>query len=929
MDNTLPMSKQPPVTSSESFPFSTKLVLVLLASTFAISLAFYLMHARHLDHWVQTTKLVTEISFENEDPSQADYLSHIERKASSLLKLRQVDAIGLMDSKSAIIFEQGAPLNTSVLTKIREGAKTVREGNYLVETFAIPGKNTSKYILIVEFDQSSHLLMNMQLLAVCALVIFGVFLITQYLKNSLNKEFFEPLDAINDELSKNNRQGILVPVQKDHDGVYRELVQHLNESCQIQQARNEEYRKNTENATQELRESLETIEIKNIDLDISRKNAVELNKLKSEFLKKTSQDLLTPLRGILSFSKLIKNYPLNTDQKEFLSTIEDSTHGMLSIVNDISDFSKLESGKLQLEQKPVNLRSCIESSLTLQAPTAINAEVELYSTFDPKLSTNILGDSLRIQQVVSNLVANAVKFDGANYVQVRVELIDSNEDDVEIAIRIQTDGQCPKELELWQDQETGIRDLNSAFYSRAGMGLIVAKGLSQHMKGNVFFESNEDLRVFSLEINCARAKEHKFETRAIDAAYNANAVVFSNSDRGYREIASRLSELYIKNHRASSFDEVINIAKRLKDNRQKHARYLPVAIIEAQTSDQTLDKIVLTQTLDTVSKELAIPTLVVSPMGRYDTLQRALSGLNIQIFQRPIDSSRFQKYVLDLLGIVKLKTETVNDSMAQGPEPIKILVVDDNLANVKLSKALLADFNVETSTACSGGDAIALAKKEAFDLIFMDIELPDISGYEATKLIRESESQDIRTPVVALTAHDVIEEKRNILLGGMDDVVGKPLTTKDISIVLDRWAISPHLKTDARHIPAPVIESDPEGAIASPVNIAECLNLSKNNADLAKDMLKMLLGNLPDDRRKVSESAMNSDLDELYEIIHKLHGACCYCGVPRLRLIAKELDHQLKDRNRDNLVQNLEELYEAMDELFAWHASHDVDALFE
>jgi two-component system sensor histidine kinase BarA len=235
--------------------------------------------------------------------------------------------------------------------------------------------------------------------------------------------------------------------------------------------------------------------------------------------------------------------------------------------------------------------------------------------------------------------------------------------------------------------------------------------------------------------------------------------------------------------------------------------------------------------------------------------------------------------------------------------------------------------------AYTGRDALDLATKFSFDIIFMDIELPDIDGYEATKLIRELEDESKRVPIVALTAHDIVEEKSKLLLAGMDDVLEKPLTTKHISIILDRWVIGTQSNTvDLTRIEQTKnTEEKPqtEQPESSPVNLSESLSLAKNDKSLAKDMLTMLLNNLAKERNKVNNCALEADLQTMYETIHKLYGACCYCGVPRLRAITKIIDRSLKNRDETDLIENLKEFYEASDELILWHEHHDIAALFE
>lgn len=915
--------------------YSLKTSLVLILGAIFIAGSFYAIHFQRMSEALCNTRLAAEAVFAHENNAPQHDLSHLSNKALALLKLRHIHAVALMNEKGEIVLSEGIPLPSKTINEIRQGALEVRQGNILTFASTLETQTDQPIRLLVEIDLRSESLINLQFIFICTLILITIFAVIVYINHRLSRDIFQPLEDFNEELSKNNNLKSIAPIKISNAGIFSELIQQTNESFDIQTEQTEEYKKSIEVATQELRESLETVEIQNIDLDIARKNAVELNKLKSNFLKKTSQDLLTPLRGILNFIELIQNQPLSTDQKEYIATIEDSARGMLTLVNDINDFSRLETSKLQLEKKPLDVKNSIESVLTLQSSAAKNSNVTLLSTFDHGVPAAIMGDALRLQQVIANLVSNAIKFDNASFVHIDTHSTKTESDEVELIICIQTDGICPDSVDLRHDAGTEITNISKAFYSRTGMSLIVAKSLSQQMKGEVSFETKDGLSGFELKLRCAPVTDYEVGTQTIDPSYRVNALVFSNTDIGYREISSRLSDASIKVHRASTFSDIVTTANSLHDNQQKHARYLTLAVIEAQTSEQTLDKIVLTQTLKTLTRELNIPTIVIAASGRNETLQNIVNDTEATLIHRPLISTRFKNCILELLDIVTVKNDQHSDAKSAEFKPIHILIVDDNHANLKLSKALLDDFNVVTHAASTGSKALELTQEKNFDLIFMDIELPDIDGYATTQKIREFQKKEARTPIVALTAHDIRDKKADFLLSGMDDVVEKPLSTSDISVILDRWVIgaqhknseAPSPSTTQKRTPRPTV-SDTQ-PIASPVNISESLNLAKNNAELAKDMLVMLLESLPKERDKINACAINTDLRSMYETVHKLYGACCYCGTPRLRHITQTLDRKLRDNDEDKLTEFLEELYSAIDELLIWQEDHDIDALFD
>ncbi len=917
--------------------FSTSAFGLILITTIAIASVLFIVHQQRLGQLVARSQLVVETLFKEYDPGVTITHEFIDRRARQLLQIDGYVSAVLIDEFSTLKSEFGLPLNPADYTEQVQSKKMWEMGYrvFHVIPFDIQNGNTKdeKLWLITVFDKTYISLLNFQFLFVTALILLVFLGFALFYYRMLRHEIFRPLEKLNDIIDKQNKTQSISPVVFEGFGVLDKLVQKINEFISHQISKQMDYRASIEQATQELKESLETVEIHNIDLDLARKNAVELNKLKSEFLKKTSQDLRTPLGGILGFSELLRKTQLSRVQRDYVSTIEESTKGMLTIVSDIHDFSRLESGSLLVDKKPMELRRNIEDTLTMQAPIANERDVTLYSSVDVDVPAIVIGDPVRLQQVLANLVSNAIKFESSSYIEVCVHADPGNEDLMDLDIVVNTDGICPKELQDWQISDETRFESSRQFYSGAGIGFSIAKGIAQHMGGQISCTQAEGKCSFIFSIQLEQGSAEKTANKTIDPSYQINALVYSNNDFGYREVTSRLVELGIRNKRADSFSDILNIAQKLRDEASMHSRYMPLAIIEAQTSQQTLDKIMLTQTLETLVNEFKIPVVVISPMNQHESLQKILGGVDVFITQHPIITPRLRKGILEQLGIVKLKNENALTQPQTKATPIRILVVDDNKANLKLTRALLADVNAEITTAETGAEAIKNFEESAYELIFMDIQLPDMDGYEATKKMRLMENAGQRTPIVALTAHNVVEEKVRLLLAGMDDCIGKPIAPKDITTTIDRW-----VNTDNKLNSADVtkdrtndkknsaVDASPQSK--SPVNISSCLELAKNDNELAKDMLAMLVESLPGERLHIRKHFDSGDMKSLYETIHRLHGACCYCGVPRLKMLCKKADTDLRNGSTDYLDREIEELLAAIDELIEWQKNHDIEALF-
>jgi two-component system sensor histidine kinase BarA len=259
--------------------------------------------------------------------------------------------------------------------------------------------------------------------------------------------------------------------------------------------------------------------------------------------------------------------------------------------------------------------------------------------------------------------------------------------------------------------------------------------------------------------------------------------------------------------------------------------------------------------------------------------------------------------------------------------PARILAVDDNPANLRLVSELLKGLGALTETALSGKAALDICSTTDFDLILMDIQMPEMDGLETTRRLREQEDADKRTPIVALTAHAVDEQKTRLLLAGMDDYVGKPVSENELRHVIDRWVS--RQKTETGEAAPPISTASTESA-AQPLifDQATALELAKHKVDLARDLFVMLLESLQDIADAVTAAASDEDMSRLQDVVHKLYGGCCYCGVPALRQASADLHSRLHRQQYAGIGDAITSLLARITELLQWASARDVETLF-
>jgi two-component system, NarL family, sensor histidine kinase BarA len=271
------------------------------------------------------------------------------------------------------------------------------------------------------------------------------------------------------------------------------------------------------------------------------------------------------------------------------------------------------------------------------------------------------------------------------------------------------------------------------------------------------------------------------------------------------------------------------------------------------------------------------------------------------------------------------------DDKSSGPtEGLHIMTVDDNPANLQLIGELLKDLRCRVTRANSGSEALSLCEQQKFDLIFMDIQMPIMDGLETTRRLRALEKTARRTPIIALTADTVSERKAELLLAGLDDYLSKPISEAQLVHVIRRWIHRDTASTIHSIVSTAANTSLPlkTSLTNAPVNIQLSLQLSNSKPVLARDMLRMLLDQLPEDQRKIEQLFQDRAFADLEAVVHKLNGGASYCGVPHLKSTAASLEKLLQSHSYDNLDSAVAELLSIIEQLLDWESKHDLDVLF-
>ncbi len=672
------------------------------------------------------------------------------------------------------------------------------------------------------------------------------------------------------------------------------LKNGINSMAMSLAAYHEEMQHNIDQATSDLRETLEQMEIQNVELDLAKKRAQEAARIKSEFQANMSHELRTPLNGVIGFTRLTLKTELNPTQRDHLNTIERSANNLLAIINDVLDFSKLEAGKLILESIPFPLRNTLDEVVTLLAHSSHDKGLELTLNIKNDVPDNVIGDPLRLQQVITNLVGNAIKFTESGNIDILVEKRALSNTKVQIEVQIRDTGIGIPERDqsrLFQ----AFRQADASISRRhggTGLGLVITQKLVNEMGGDISFHSQPN-----------RGSTFWFH---INLDLNPNVIIDGPSTACLA--GKRLA--YIEPN-ATAAQCTLDL---LSDT--------PVEVIYSPTFSALplahYDIMIL-----------SVPVTFREPLTmQHERLAKAASMTDFLLLALPchaqINAEKLKQggaaacLLKPLTSTRLLPALTEYCQLNHHPEPLlmdtskitmTVMAVDDNPANLKLIGALLEDKVQHVELCDSGHQAVDRAKQMQFDLILMDIQMPDMDGIRACELIHQLPHQQ-QTPVIAVTAHAMAGQKEKLLSAGMNDYLAKPIEEEKLHNLLLRYK-------PGANVAARLMAPEPAEFIFNPNATLDwqlALRQAAGKPDLARDMLQMLIDFLPEVRNKIEEQLVGENPNGLVDLVHKLHGSCGYSGVPRMKNLCQLIEQQLRSGvHEEELEPEFLELLDEMD----------------
>lgn len=707
-----------------------------------------------------------------------------------------------------------------------------------------------------------------------------------------------PLLRLHRAAEEIQRGNLDIHIEQGSKGEIRTLEEGFQSMATALRKSRKNLQQQIDRATTGLHESIQTVEQQNTELKQARQKALAASEAKSVFLANMSHELRTPMNGILGFTRLIQKTHLTSEQQDYIETIEKSANNLLHLLNDILDISKIEAGKLTIQESFCSLRGTIDDALSLLAPAAQDKGLELISLFYQDVPETVFTAADRIRQIMLNLIGNAIKFSSASSIVIRTMLEEETDESVLIRISVTDQGigiSAENQKKLFHNFEQ-LDNSMARQYKGAGLGLAISRSLAELLGGKIGVDSREgDGATFWFTIRCRKLQRKQSSQEHMPHFSGYSVSIYDSNETSSLSLMHMLQTLGLDVqqhlHPETLFRQIASDAKIdlviMATNLGSQDTDILQTLFRKRCDKNNFSVILLVNSVDPVTllfvRQQYGCLCISKPLRKQEIISALESLFSSHCPQQATEISTGNNVIDSLSGY-------------------KILVVEDNEINAKLIAHILTQAGASVSLAENGQEAIVNCNNTPFDAILMDIHMPVMNGIQATQRIRDQEAGNEHIPIIGLTASLLDADRENYFQAGIDAMLVKPADNEQLIVLIRKLCTRPASLQRVYLQTAPSVDSGTD-----------------NPSPMQTSLTSMLIKETPDVRVRMQTASDAGDWQQLQEISHKFLGGLGYCDAKELQTAASHLHRCLISGQRSVIAAALTDVFVEMDRLLAAH----------